>query len=124
MTDDKVPKLATADLELIKAASGDESGAGFVTLTPQLLDGVERSLDARKREIDETYPKPVAECPYRTRLAIATWVIEHIVKHAQEGGSFRYPIYERLRFEPDAYVPIYMAGGMEISNHFSLPPKE
>ena len=62
----------------------------------------------------------VEECPYETKLAVTAWVMKHIVEHAKEGGSFRYLIYERLGFGLDAYVPLYMAGGMEISNEFDM----
>ena len=53
---------------------------------------------------------------YDTRLDIAAWVISKIDEHGMEGGSFRTLIYARLGFGPDAYVPLYEAGGMNISN--------
>lgn len=62
----------------------------------------------------------VAACPYETRLAVAAWVMSHIVEHAEDGGSFRGLIYGRLGFGVDAYVPLYKAGGMTISNEFDL----
>lgn len=62
----------------------------------------------------------VEKCDYETKLAVAAWVIKHIVDHAKEGGSYRYLIYDRLGFGTDAYVPLYEAGGMEISNNFDL----
>ena len=64
--------------------------------------------------------KLVAECPYETKFAIVAWVFQAIVDHAKEGRSYRYLIYERLGFGPDAYVPLYLAGGMSISNEFDL----
>jgi hypothetical protein len=64
--------------------------------------------------------KLVEECPYETKLAVTAWVMKHIVEHAHDSGSFRYLIYERLGFGLDAYVPLYMAGGMEISNEFDM----
>jgi hypothetical protein len=47
-------------------------------------------------------------------------VFKHIVDHANDPGSFRVLIYDRLGFNPDAYVPLYIAGGMVISNEFDL----
>jgi len=64
--------------------------------------------------------KLVEECPYETKLAVTAWIIRNIVDHAQQGGSYRYLIYDRLGFDIDAYVPLYEAGGMEISNNFDL----
>lgn len=64
--------------------------------------------------------KLVEDCPYDTKLAVTAWVIRNIVDHAQRGGSFRYLIYNRLGFGADAYVPLYEAGGMEITNNFDL----
>lgn len=64
--------------------------------------------------------KLVEECPYETKLAVTAWVIRNIVDHAKGGGSFRYLIYERLGFKLDAYIPLYEAGGMDITNNFDL----
>lgn len=64
--------------------------------------------------------KLVENCPYDTKLAVTAWVIRNIVDHAKEGGSYRYLIYERLGFNFDAYVPLYEAGGMDITNNFDL----
>jgi len=43
-------------------------------------------------------------------------VFEKIAEHAKEGGTFRTLIYDRLGFGPEAYFPLYLAGGMDISN--------
>lgn len=67
--------------------------------------------------------KLVEDCPYETKLAVTAWVFRNIVEHAQQGGSFRFLIYERLGFDTDAYVPLYEAGGMEISNEFDMSQK-
>jgi hypothetical protein len=69
---------------------------------------------------DKTLEDLVEECPYDTKLAVTAWAMKHIVEHAQDPGSFRYLIYERMGFGPDAYVPLYEAGGMEISNEFDM----
>ena len=60
------------------------------------------------------------ECDIPTKLAVTAWVMKNIVDHATGGGSFRYLIYDRLGFGPEAYVPLYLAGGMTISNEFDL----
>jgi len=52
----------------------------------------------------------------QTKLDIAAWVISKIDEHGNEPGSFRYLIYNRLGFGPEAYVPLYEAGGMNITN--------
>lgn len=120
--DDKKPLLATADKALLRTAATGEGGA--VELTPDLLESIKASLNERRVDIDERFPNLVKDCPYETRLAVAAWVMKAILEHAKEGGSFRYLIYERLGFGPDAYVPLYIAGGMEISNEFALPEPE
>ena len=61
----------------------------------------------------------VAKTDYDTKLAITAWVMKHIVEHATEGGSYRYLIYDRLGFGPDAYVPL-CEDGLTISNEFDL----
>lgn len=60
------------------------------------------------------------ECDDDTKLAVTSWVMENICVHAREGGSYRYLIYERLGFGPEAYVPLLESGGMTISNEFIL----
>lgn len=52
----------------------------------------------------------------QTKLDIAAWVISKIDDHGNDPGSFRYLIYDRLGFGPEAYVPLYEAGGMNITN--------
>jgi hypothetical protein len=61
-----------------------------------------------------------ASLDLETQLAAAAFVIRKIVDHGREGGSFRYLIYDRLGFGPEAYIPLYLAGGMHISNHFEI----
>lgn len=62
------------------------------------------------------YDDLVAKYDYETKLDIAAWVISKIDEHGAEPGSFRYLIYERLGFDLDAYSPLYLAGGMNITN--------
>ncbi len=106
---------------LLKAA---QTGHGAIPLTKDLIEQIKNNLTARMALIDETYPKLVAECPYETKLAVTAWVMGAIVDHAKEGGSFRYLIYDRLGFGPDAYVPLCNAGGLTISNEFDLVEKK
>jgi hypothetical protein len=114
----KSPKIHSTDKSLIDAATG----SGAVALTPELLEQMRQNYQENMKDIAERYPKLVAACDYETRLAITAQVFKAIVDHARESGTYRYLIYERLGFGPDAYVPLYEAGGMEISNEFELPP--
>jgi hypothetical protein len=66
--------------------------------------------------MSEDFDALVAKYDYQTRLDIAAWVISKIDEHGNDPGSFRYLIYNRLGFGPDAYVPLYEAGGMNITN--------
>lgn len=110
-------KLHSADEALLKAAA---TGEGLVELTPDLLEKISHSIRKRTTDIAERYPQLVNDCPEETRLAVAAWVIEAIVEHATEGGSFLTLIYDRLGFGPDAYLPLYNAGGMIVSDEFDL----
>lgn len=66
--------------------------------------------------MDDYYDKLVEKYDYQTKLDIAAWVISKIDDHGNNPGSFRYLIYNRLGFDLDAYVPLYEAGGMNITN--------
>jgi hypothetical protein len=91
-------------------------------MTDNPLKKVQDSFQEGVAKMNTEHDRLVEECPYETRLAVTAWVMKHIVQHAQDGGSFRHLIYGRLGFEMDAYVPLYLAGGMTISNEFDLPP--
>ncbi len=105
------------DEALLRAA---QTGEGLITLTPDLMNRMRDVLNERTREFQDDLPKLVEACPYYMRLAVTAHVIEQVVKVAQEGGSFRNFIYDLLGFEPDAYVPLYLAGGMTITNEFVI----
>lgn len=55
----------------------------------------------------------------RPPLEHTAWVFEKICDHLFEGGTFRYLIYDRMGYGPEAYTPLYRAGGIAISNAFS-----
>jgi len=73
--------------------------------------------------MSEDYDALVAKYDYDTKLEIAAWVISKIDEHGLAPGSFRYLIYDRLGFGPDAYVPLYEAGGMNITNELDYDQK-
>ena len=60
------------------------------------------------------------ELTYEQRLAATAHVFENICDHARSNGTFRYLIYDRLGFGPDAYTVLLGAGGMNISDNFCL----
>jgi hypothetical protein len=72
---------------------------------------------------DLHFAELVKNCDPETRLAVTQWVMNAIVDHAQEGGSYRYLIYNRLGFGPEAYVPL-CSSGLTISNEFDLNAKD
>lgn len=80
--------------------------------------GIEKLQQAFK-EIDAEYAKMADECDPELKLAVTKWVMKHIVEHAKEGGSYRYLIYDRLGFGPEAYAPL-CSDGLTISNEFDL----
>lgn len=78
-----------------------------------------RLMDERNRDLD----KLADECDSEVKLAVTRWVMKHIVEHAKDGGSYRYLIYERLGFGPEAYAPL-CGDGLTISNEFDLTQNE
>lgn len=88
--------------------NGDES----------LWEGLKK-LGEALHERDEELDKLAETCDYEMKIAVTRWVMKHIVAHAEEGGSYRYLIYDRLGFEADAYAPL-CRDGMTISNMFDL----
>jgi hypothetical protein len=72
-------------------------------------------IEKSNNDLDEMADK----CPSELKLAVTRWAMKHIVDHAREGGSYRYLIYTRLGFGPEAYVPL-CDDGLTISNEFDI----
>src|SRR5882672_9694100 len=106
VSEDKNIKSHPIDDNLVRAVA---TGEGTVVVTPDILRELGIAIEKRTKAVDE-----------ETRIAITAQVFEAIVDHAHEGGTYRYLIYERLKFTPAAYGPLYNSGGMTISNEFDL----
>lgn len=70
--------------------------------------------------VHEASAARVAAMPEDDRIAATALAFAAVLANAREGGTFRYLIYDRLGFSPAAYVPLYYAGGMHISENFVL----
>lgn len=100
-----------------------EGGLAIETLLPinkDLLRGLRDNLRAEEERAVAFDEATWEKLPDDLRKAITAYLFRVLVQHAKEGGSFRYLIYERLGFGADAYMPLYLAGGMTISNEFAL----
>jgi hypothetical protein len=73
-------------------------------------------MDENEKYMDEIVDKT----DYETRLAVTAWVFKNIIENAKDGGSFRCLIYDKLGYKTDAYCPLLLAGGMEITNELEL----
>lgn len=68
-----------------------------------------------------TSPTFLEDAEYsRLRLTIVSETFQAIVAHANEGGTFRYLIYDRLGFGPEHYTALEKSGGRVISDNFLL----
>lgn len=74
-------------------------------------------------EMEEHMDKLAEECPTDLKIAVTRWAMRHIVEHAKEGGSYRYLIYDRMGFGPEAYAPL-CDDGLTISNEFDMEQME
>jgi len=83
------------------------------------LDDALEGLRQAFADHDAELAKMADECDPEVKLAVTKWVMKHIVEHAREGGSYRYLIYDRLGFGPEAYAPL-CSDGLTISNEFDL----
>lgn len=62
-----------------------------------------------------TEDKTIWDClSYKDKLELTEYIFKAITSDGP--GSFRKMIYGKLGFNGDAYVPLYRAGGMLISN--------
>ena len=46
------------------------------------------------------------------------WVFSHLKDHMKDTGSFRVLIYGRMGYDANAYISLFEAGGMDLSNAF------
>ena len=64
--------------------------------------------------VRETWQKT----PDEIKLELTAYVFRQLKDHMNEGGTYRYLIYDRLGFGPEAYTALYVNGGMDLSNAF------
>jgi hypothetical protein len=57
----------------------------------------------------------------QVRTAVAADVLSALLANAKEGGTFRYLVYDRLKFSPEAYRALYLAGGATIVDTYAVP---
>ncbi len=59
----------------------------------------------------------------REKLGISleqvAWVVEKLHDHMHTQGTYRFLIYERMGFPPEAYCRLMEAGLMELHNHLA-----
>ena len=66
----------------------------------------------------------VDRCDPDTKLAVAAWTISKVDEFGRDPGSFRHLIYTLMGFGPEAYAPIYLAGGMNVTNELDYSRSE
>ncbi len=71
----------------------------------------------------EWFDNLVENCDHDLKLALVCWTISKINEHGKNPGSFRNLIYNIMGFGPEAYIPIYEAGGMNITNELNYENK-
>lgn len=81
----------------------------------EMANNIQNAFEQNDNDLDNL----ANGCDPKLKLAVTKWVMKHIVNHANDPGSYRYLIYERLGFGPEAYVPL-CADGLTISNEFDL----
>jgi len=72
----------------------------------------------------EWFAELVESCDPELTLAIVCWTISKIDQHGNDPGSFRHLIYSLMGFGPEAYVPVYEAGGMNITNELDYSSQD
>ncbi len=104
--------LLNAVMERHTRREGRES-ARITEAEAQLAEN-ETTIELYKHELHLAQQR--VEALEKDRLDIVAQTFKAIAQHLSEPGTFRYLIYDRLGFGPDAYEPLYKAGGLVISN--------
>jgi hypothetical protein len=82
---------------------------------PDLLAEIREAYAEHDKHLDNLAEK----CDNEVKIAVVRWAMKHIVDHAKEGGTYRYLIYDRMGFGPEAYAPL-CSDGITISNDFDI----
>lgn len=61
---------------------------------------------------------------YNIRLFTTMYIIKSLCDLIREGGSFRYFIYDMLGFDFDAYMLLFLSGGMMPTNFINEKGEE
>lgn len=84
------------------------------------LDEAGKAFREMMAESQQRNDKIWEEMSYEQRLAAADYIFRKITEHAEGGGTYRFLIYERLGFEPDAYAVLQCAGALGVSNDYVI----
>jgi len=98
----------------------DEERAGNKVLYLELRECIEKAeLFISNSVVEEQGEKGMEEQFVKPSIEQVAWVFNHLRDHLKEGGTYRCLIYDRLGFDLDSYTPLFLAGGMSISNAFN-----
>ena len=92
-------------------------------MSEKSFDKIVENLRDVFAQLDADMDRKADECDPEVKIAVTKWVFRNLVEHAQEGGTYRYLIYDRLGFGTEAYAPL-CSDGMTISNEFDLNLKD
>lgn len=72
----------------------------------ELIDALQ--AETRAESVEVPLQKPTIDQ--------TAWVFQHLADNLMHSGSFRKVIYDRMGYGPEAYLPLYEAGGMALTN--------
>lgn len=81
-------------------------------ITPQTLREINNLQEVNESLIADKGKELWDTLPYVAKLAITCF----IARSLQQSQSYRYWIYHKLGLKEDAYAPVYLNGGMNITN--------
>jgi hypothetical protein len=82
----------------------------------EALKEMQKSFKEWQGSYDDMVRETWQKTPEEIKLAITAYVFRALKDHMKEGGTYRYLIYDRLGFGPEAYTALYVNGGMDLSN--------
>lgn len=104
------------DIEGFRCTSCKKVLLNFEYLTPEEILNISSDGICDLAENENLLQEVWFKIPYSIRLVATMFVFKKVLEHFDKPGTYRKLIYDRLGFYEDAYQPLYMCGGMEISN--------
>lgn len=107
--------MSSIQREAVNVIAMGNNGCSITRRHAMQLVGHDTDSRCRTARMNDPHKDKLVGQPAPTIEQVA-WVFAHVRDALTEGSTFRGLIYDRMGFPPSAYTPLYLAGGMFITD--------